>query len=108
MAESSQRRARSPLSHGIPTGIEGSVEKQTIPHFLTTPSDTVQEDSANTMWSTYMKQAIEYDRSITDGWREDAKGFLVFVSASLLVQCGCRTDNVERPAYSLLSLPSFS
>jgi len=48
-------------------------------HLLTT-SDTVQEDSANTMWSTYMKGAVEYDKFMTDGWREDAKGFLVFVS----------------------------
>ena len=86
MAESSQRRARSPLSHGIPTGIEGSVSiNRPVPHFLTTPSDAVQEDSANTMWSTYMKEAIEYDKFMTDGWREDAKGFLVFVSPSPLV-----------------------
>jgi hypothetical protein len=27
-----------------------------------------------------MKEAIEYDKFMTDGWREDAKGFLVFVS----------------------------
>lgn len=85
MAESSQHRVLSPLSHGMPTGGEGSVEKQTILHFLTTPSDTVQEDSANTMWSTYMKEAVEYDKFMTDGWREDAKGFLVFVSPSLLI-----------------------
>jgi len=38
------------------------------------------------MWSTYMKEAIEYDKFMTDGWREeDAKGFLVFVSPSPLV-----------------------
>jgi len=54
-------------------------------HFLTTLSDTVQEDSANTMWSTYMKEAIEYDKFMANGWREDAKGFLVFVSPSPLV-----------------------
>jgi hypothetical protein len=81
MTESSQRREPFPLSHGI----SGSVEKQTISHSLTTPSDTVQEDSANTMWSTYMKEAVEYDKFMTDSWREDAKGFLVFVSPSLLV-----------------------
>jgi Family of unknown function (DUF6535) len=37
------------------------------------------------MWSTYMKEAMEYDKFMTDGWREDAKGFLVFVSPSLLI-----------------------
>ena len=56
-----------------------SRREQTILHFLTT-SDTVQEDSANTMWSTYMREAVEYDKFMTDGWREDAKGFLGFVS----------------------------
>jgi hypothetical protein len=62
-----------------------TVEKQTILDFLTTPSDPVQEDLTNTMWSTYMKEAIEYDKFMTDGWREDAKGLLVFVSPSPLV-----------------------
>ncbi|KAF8474393.1 hypothetical protein DFH94DRAFT_127873 [Russula ochroleuca] len=30
------------------------------------------------MWYTYMKEAVEYDKFMTDAWREDAKGFLVF------------------------------
>lgn len=45
--------------------------------------NTAQEDSTNTMWYTYMKEAVEYDKLMTDAWREDAKGFLVFVSSSL-------------------------
>ena len=40
------------------------------------------------MWSTYMKEAIEYDKFMADGWREDAKGFLVFVSHIPLVYYG--------------------
>jgi hypothetical protein len=32
-----------------------------------------------------MKESIEYDKFVTDGWREDAKGFLVFVSLGPLV-----------------------
>ncbi len=86
MAESSQRRALSPLTHGISPGSEGisSRREQTILHFLTT-SDTVQEDSANTMWSTYMKEAVEYDKFMTDGWRKDENGFLAFVGPGLLV-----------------------
>ena len=46
------------------------------------PLNTAQEDSTNTMWYTYMKEAAEYDKVMTDAWREDAKGFLVFVSSS--------------------------
>lgn len=44
------------------------------------------------MWSTYMKEAVEYDNFMTDGWREDAKGLLVFVSGPF-IKCGYRTDN---------------
>lgn len=70
----------------------------TLPYDLS--SNTVQEDSANTMWSTYMKEALEYDNLMTEAWREDAKGFLVFVSPRPLVQYGHRTDNVERLVFS--------
>jgi hypothetical protein len=48
-----------------------------------------------------MKEAVEYDKFMTDAWREDAKGFLVFVSPNPRVQCGHRTDNVERLVSSL-------
>jgi hypothetical protein len=57
MTESSQRKELFPISPG---------------------SEGVQEDSTNTMWYTYMKEAVEYDKFMTDAWREDAKGFLVF------------------------------
>ena len=67
---------------------------------MTFSSHTVQEDSTNTMWSTYMKEALEYDNFMTEAWREDAKGFLVFVSPGPLVQCGHRTDNLERLVFS--------
>jgi hypothetical protein len=70
----------------MPTGSEGSLPRSR-PYYSPGPgpSETVQEDRANTMWSTYMKEAIEYDKFMTDGWRDDAKGFLMFVSPSPLV-----------------------
>jgi hypothetical protein len=35
------------------------------------------------MWSTYMKTFDEYDKRISNSWKEDATGLLVFVSHSL-------------------------
>lgn len=98
MIEQSQQR---PLSHGISPGSEGSTSRNRPWRFLTTPSDTVQEDSANKMWSTYMKEAVEYDKITTDAWREDAKGLLVFVSPNPAVQSVHHTDNVESLVSSL-------
>jgi hypothetical protein len=37
------------------------------------------------MWSTYMKEAVAYDKFMADGWRKDENGFLAFVSPGLLV-----------------------
>ena len=34
----------------------------------------------------YLKNVDEYDKRVTDGWKEDAKGVLVFVSPHLLVR----------------------
>lgn len=39
-----------------------------------------QEVSGTKMWSAYMKEAEEYDRLMTDGWKDGAIGLLVFVS----------------------------
>jgi len=49
-------------------------------HPLTTCSATAHEEPENTMWSTYMEEAREYDNLMTDAWKEGAKSFLVFVS----------------------------
>ena len=69
----------------------------TLPH---DSFPTAHEDSTNTMWSAYMKEAGEYDKTMTDAWKEDAKSFLVFVSCSPLVQDVHCSDNVKRPAFS--------
>ncbi|KAH9962314.1 hypothetical protein BGW80DRAFT_1132254, partial [Lactifluus volemus] len=36
------------------------------------------EKSENEMWSKYMLEAREYDKRVTDAWKEDASGVLVF------------------------------
>ncbi|KAF8474395.1 hypothetical protein DFH94DRAFT_695460 [Russula ochroleuca] len=40
--------------------------------------DEVHEDLVNEMWSGYLKNVDEYDKRVTDGWKEDANGVLVF------------------------------
>jgi hypothetical protein len=37
------------------------------------------------MWNMYLGEVKEDDKRITDAWKEDANGILVFVSLNLLV-----------------------
>ena len=46
---------------------------------------TEQKDSENDMWNMYLDEVEEDDKRITDAWKEDADGLLVFVSLNLLV-----------------------
>ena len=43
------------------------------------------KDSENDMWNMYLDQVKEDDKRITDAWKEDANGLLVFVSLNLLI-----------------------
>lgn len=52
------------------------------------------------MWSTYMKEAGEYDKITTGAWKEDAKIFLVFVSRGPLIQNVHCSDTVKRLVFS--------
>jgi Family of unknown function (DUF6535) len=44
----------------------------------------VHEDLVNEMWAEYLKNVDDYDKRLTDGWKDDANGVLVFVSRHLL------------------------
>ena len=46
---------------------------------------TVHEDFANDMWTEYLKIVDDYDKRLTDGWKDDANAILVFVSPRLLI-----------------------
>jgi dsDNA-binding SOS-regulon protein len=43
---------------------------------------TVQEDSEREMWAMYMAEVKEHDERITDTWKEDATGLVVFICRS--------------------------
>lgn len=45
------------------------------------------KDSENEMWKMYLDEVKENDERITDTWKEDATGILVFVSLNLLISC---------------------
>jgi hypothetical protein len=45
----------------------------------------VHEDRVNEMWAEYLKNVDDYDSRLTEGWKGDANGVLVFVSRHLLV-----------------------
>ena len=40
----------------------------------------VHEEMVNEMWSEYLENVDDYDKRLTDGWKDDANGVLVFVS----------------------------
>jgi len=45
---------------------------------------TVQRDSENEVWKTYLNETKEDDLRMADAWKQDAKGVLVFVSPKLI------------------------
>lgn len=57
-------------------------------------SDTVHEDLVNDMWSEYLKDVEDYDTRVTDAWKDDANGVLVFVSPNLQVLVVHHNDNL--------------
>ena len=67
---------------------------------LTVTSTTGRGDSETEMWSTYMEQVKEYDKRMTDSWKEDATGILAFVSRSLLITPSIAIT-AKRPVFSL-------
>jgi hypothetical protein len=73
----------SPLRSGI-TPREG-MSRSGYHHTLLTTTVTVQDDSVSKMWSTYMKEAGEYDEVMTNSWKADSVGLPVFVSIYPLV-----------------------
>ena len=40
---------------------------------------TAQKDSENEVWNMYLTEVKEEDTRITNAWKEDANGILVFV-----------------------------
>ncbi len=62
---------------------------------------TAQEDSLNKMWSPYMKEAEEYDKLVTDVWKKDTNGVLIFVSLNPHILYAHFSDDIERPPFSL-------
>ena len=62
---------------------------------------TAQEDSINKMWSAYMKESEEYDKLVTDVWKKDTNGVLIFVSLNPHILYAHFSDDIERPPFSL-------
>jgi hypothetical protein len=62
----------------LPTKVRRDSEEKVLR--LTTRSTTAREDSPNTIWPAYIKEAGEHDKALTDAWKENATCFVVFVS----------------------------
>ncbi|KAF8476393.1 hypothetical protein DFH94DRAFT_654198, partial [Russula ochroleuca] len=42
------------------------------------PNDSAQQDSGNGIWDMYLDEVKEDDKRISDAWKEDSNGILVF------------------------------
>jgi hypothetical protein len=51
---------------------------------FSTPT-TARQDSGNELWDMYLDEVKEEDKRISDAWKEDSNGILVFVSPNLLI-----------------------
>ena len=67
---------------------------------------TGHEDSENEMWSEYLKIVDEYDKRLTDRWKEDTKGVLVFVSSHARVPV-CITMTIRETGLFSTTVASF-
>ena len=47
---------------------------------------TAEQDSGNEIWDMYLDEVKEDDKRISDAWKEDSNGILVFVSSNLLTR----------------------
>lgn len=51
------------------------------------------------MWSGYMKEAKNHDERVSDAWKNDAEGVLVFVSLNTAIYMAQRIINLRRLAF---------
>jgi hypothetical protein len=86
---------------------EGSVpnerrRKPAMLHRQSIPSVTthVHGDSVTKMWSAYLVEAEKHDQRISDGWRDDANGVLIFVRPGPLIPYNRPIDKFKRPGCS--------
>ena len=71
-------------AHGMTHSDDGTLENVRCCVTTLTPI-TVQKDPENEVWKMYLNEIKEDDQRMTDAWKQDAKGVLVFVSPKLLI-----------------------
>ena len=65
-----------------------------------------REDSENDMWSEYLEIVDEYDKRLTERWKADTEGVLVFVSSHALVPVST-TMTIRETALFSTTVASF-
>ena len=58
---------------------------------------TAEQDSGNEIWDMYLDEVKEDDKRISDAWKEDSNGILVFVSPNLLTFLFISDELQDRP-----------
>jgi hypothetical protein len=67
------------------THSDGGASSSSGYHFTSLTSTAAQQDSANELWEMYLDEVKEDDKRISDAWKENSNGILVFVSPNLLI-----------------------
>ena len=75
------------------------LKKRELHHVMTLV--IVHDDLVNEMWREYRENVDEYDGRLTEGWKADAEGVLVFVSLSSTGSSAHHSDHLwTRPLFS--------
>jgi hypothetical protein len=67
------------------THSDGGASSSSGYHFTSLTSTAAQQDSANELWEMYLDEVKEDDKRISDAWKENSNGILVFVSPTLVL-----------------------
>jgi hypothetical protein len=74
-------------------------EKVTLLYVMTL---VIVQHQVNEMWSEYLENVDDYDKRLTEGWKDDANGVLVFVSSIRLLVRAPITVTIWEPDRSFL------
>ena len=75
--------------------------------FIAVPSAIAREDSVNERLAANLSESRDHVERMANGWKEDAKGVLIFVSPVKLILIFCRTDSVSKTGIFSAIVASF-
>ena len=75
--------------------------------FTSLTPTTAKQDSANELWNMYLDEVKDEDQRISDAWKEDSNGILVFVSPNILIPFVSLNDNFQKTGLFSATVGAF-